>query len=342
VRLLILGGTLFLGRHIVESALARGHDVATFTRGETNPDLFAGIVERLRGDRDGDLSALAGRRWDAVVDTSGYVPRVVGASASLLAHGADHYTFVSSGSVYADVSREGVDEQAVVEELPEDADEDVERHYGALKAACERAAHHAFPGRALIVRAGLIVGPHDPTSRFTYWVTRLARGGDVLAPEPQHQPVQLIDARDLADWLVRTAEERTAGVFNATGPAGWLTMADLLEGVRAATGGRARLVWVDEPFLLDHGVEPWTQLPLWLAPGEDPLHRGFLAVDVSRALAAGLEFRALEATVRDTLAWARGEPAAMQSSGISLPPGGLSSAREAELLAAWRATRTDA
>lgn len=332
MQLLILGGTLFLGRHLVEIARARGHEVTLFNRGQTAPELFPN-VEQLRGDRERDLSALRGRSWDAVVDTSGYIPRVVGASAALLADRVEHYTFVSSISAYGTFPQLGMTEDARVAELPDPSAEDVAEHYGALKVACERAVDAALTGRACSVRAGLIVGPHDPTERFTYWVRRLAEGGRVLAPRPSGQPVQLIDARDLAAWILDGAQARRTGLFNATGPAEPLTLGALLERTRQATGGRAELAWVDEDALVAAGVEPWDELPLWLAPSHQPDFRGFLAVDISRALAAGLTFRPLEDTVTDTLDWVRersGPP--RKTVGVPVPLAGLSPEREAALL----------
>jgi 2'-hydroxyisoflavone reductase len=324
-----------VGRHVVEAALRRGHEVTLFNRGRTGPELVPG-VERLRGDRGGDLRALSGRRFEAVVDTSGYLPRQVQATAAALADSVDLYTFVSSCSVYADPSRPGLDETAPVVELSEPGSEDVTRHYGALKALCERAAESLLPGRVLSVRAGLIGGPHDPTNRFTYWVTRLARGGEVVAPAPRDQPVQFIDARDLAGWLLDMTEEGRAGVFNAVGPAQPLSLEGLLEALRRAVGGEPRLEWVDEGFLIDAGVEPWSELPLWLAPGANPEYAGFLSVDISRALGAGLSLRSLEETVRDTLAWAKRDGGTRETfSGH--PPAGLEPTREQELLARWRA-----
>ncbi len=311
MKILVLGGRLFLGRHLVEAALARGHEVTLFNRGQTNPELFP-EVENLRGDRDGDLSALNGRSWDCVIDTSARVPRWVRTSAELLADRVEHYTFVSSCSVYADTSRPGTDERAPVHTLEDETVEEIAsaETYGALKALCERAAEETLPGRVLSVRAGLIVGPYDDSGRFTYWVHRIARAGDVLAPEPRDQPVQLIHARDLADWIVGMAETRRVGVFNATGPEKPLTMERLLEACRDATGSDARLVWMDEQALVDQGVEAWSDLPLWLAPGVNRDSAGFLAVDVSKAFAAGLRFRPLEQIVRDTLEQAETKPEA--------------------------------
>jgi 2'-hydroxyisoflavone reductase len=322
MRLLILGGTLFLGRHLVEAALARGDEVTLFNRGRTNPELFP-TVEKLGGDRDtGDLEALRGRTWDAVVDTSARVPRWVRDTARSLAEAVEHYTLVSSGSVYVDTSSPGTDETGEVHVLVDETAEEITNAetYGALKALCERAAEEAMPGRALNVRTGLVVGPYDNSGRFTYWVHRIARGGDVLAPEPRDQPVQFIHARDLADWILRAAEDCLGGVFNATGPAEPLTMERFLEECRAATGSNANLVWRDANALEESGVEPWSDLPLWL--GTDPTIQGFLSVDVSKAIAAGLRFRPLVETVRDTLEKAE-----------TTADAGLDPLRERELLA---------
>lgn len=327
MRLLVLGGTKFLGRALVEAALARDHDVSTFTRGKTNPDLFP-EVECLRGDRDGDLRALEGGRWDAVVDTSGYVPRLVRHSAELLRDAATHYTFVSSCSVYADHSRRN-DEASKLEELEDPASEDVERDYGGLKAGCERVVTETYGESALVVRAGLIVGPHDPTGRFTYWPVRIARGGDVLAPEPRDTRIQLVDVRDLAEWIVRMAEAGRGGVYNAAGPEPRPTLEELLEICRAVANPEARLVWVDDGFLVEREVDEWMELPLWIAA---PEYGAFMDVDVSRAVEAGLTFRPLAETVRATLEWARADERGGLRDGAGLEP-----EREAELLAEWRA-----
>jgi len=325
VNVLILGGTLFLGRHLVESALERGDEVTVFNRGLTNPELFRD-VEHLRGDREtGDLGALQGREWDAVVDTSARVPRWVRDATRALAATDAHYTVVSSVSVYRDVSKPGVNEDAPVHTVADETVEDISdaETYGALKALCERTAEDELPGRTLSVRAGLIVGPYDNTGRFTYWVHRVARGGDVLAPEPPDQPVQFIHARDIADWILGAAERRVSGVFNATGPESPLTLESLLETCRRTVDADARLAWMDERFLVDQGVEEWSDLPLWLAPGVNRDQARMLAVDISRALAEGLRFCPLEQTIRETLAGAELTEAA-----------GLSPEREQELLAA--------
>jgi 2'-hydroxyisoflavone reductase len=303
VRLLLLGGTKFLGRHAVDAALAAGHEVTTFTRGRTNPGLFP-EVEHLRGDRDGDLEALRGRAWDGAIDTSGYVPRIVRQSAELLRDAVERYVFVSSISAYGDFSAP-IDEATPVAELDDPGTEDVAEHYGALKAACERVVEEIYGDRSARVRAGLIVGPFDPTDRFTYWPRRIAAGGRVLAPGVPEAPVQFVDARDLAAWLVQLALEGPGGLYNATGPAEPLAFAELLERSRATLGSNATVVWTDAQRVLDAGVAPWTELPLWLP---DPGYAGMSRADISRAVDAGLRFRPLEQTVADTLAWDRTVP----------------------------------
>jgi 2'-hydroxyisoflavone reductase len=317
--LLVLGGTKFLGRHAVEHALGEGHEVTIFTRGRTNPELFP-EAEHLVGDRDGGLDALRGGSWDGVIDTSGYVPRVVRQSAELLRDAVGRYVFVSSISVYADF-REPVNESTPVAELDDPETENVEESYGALKAACERVVEEIYGGRSARVRAGLIVGPHDPTDRFTYWPRRIAAGGDVLGPGDPDAPVQFVDARDLARWLVQLALEGPGGTFNATGPAEPLSFNELLERARGTIGSDANIVWVDEQLVLDAGVQPWMELPLWL-PGDD--YAGMARTDVSVAQAAGLRFRPVEETVADTLAWDRTVPGDRPT---------LSREREQELLA---------
>ena len=324
MKILVLGGTLFVGRHVVEAAVARGHEVTLFNRGRTGPDLFPG-VETLHGDRDaGDLDSLRRGTWDAVVDTSARLPRWVRDAAAVLGDSVGHYTFVSSGSVYADTSAAGTNETSPVLTLEDETVEEITSAevYGGLKVLCERVLEEILPRRSLAVRAGLIVGPYDMSGRFTYWVHRIARGGDVLAPEPRDQPVQLIHGRDLADWILDMAERRETGVLNATGPEQPLTMEGVLEAIREETGADVRLVWVDEGYLLENGVEAWSDLPLWLAPGENPDSANFLAVDVSKAIAAGLRYRPLAETIRETLEQAETSPRA-----------GLDPVRERELLA---------
>jgi 2'-hydroxyisoflavone reductase len=318
VRLLLLGGPKFVGRALIDAALERGHELTLFNRGTTGADLYPD-VERIVGDRDGGLDGLRGREWDAVVDTSGYLPRVVGAGATLLADVVGHYVFVSSISVYASFA-DVVDEDAPVAELSAPGSEDIPTDYGALKALCEQEVERALPGRSTAVRAGLIVGPHDPTGRFTYWPHRVARGGDVLVPGPAWRPVQLVDVRDLASWMLRVAEERLAGPFNATGPA---TMGAVIDAAKRVTGSTARAVEVDDAFLADQGVGEWMELPLWVDARQEDWRR-FLEVDASRATSAGLTFRPLDDTVAATLADAE------LVEGVGLDP-----ERERELLAAW-------
>jgi 2'-hydroxyisoflavone reductase len=330
VKGLVIGGTRFLGRHLVDAALAKGHEVTLFHRGRTGPDLYPHL-EHLHGDRETDLSALDHRAWDAVLDTCGYTPGPVRASAERLGERVEHYTFISSISVYRSPLASGADEDAPVEVLPDDASPDVfaPERYGALKVLCERAVEDALPGRALLVRAGLLVGPYDPTDRFTYWVRRMRRGGTVLAPGRPDRPVQLIHARDLSDWIVRMVEERRNGVFNATGPAEPLGMGDLLETIWRTAGSAVRTEWLEEEFLLDRGVSPWQDLPLWLPAAENAL----LEVSIERARRAGLVTRPLERTVQETDAWDAG-----RSDSGSLAAG-LDPDREEEILGAWEAAR---
>jgi 2'-hydroxyisoflavone reductase len=327
MKLLILGGTVFLGRHLVHAALARGHELTLFNRGQHNPELYP-EVEKLRGDRESDLSALAGRRWDAAIDTSGYVPRVVRASARLLAGAVEHYTFISTISVFADTSAVGIDEDAPLATLEDPTTEEYRGPaYGALKALCEQAAAEELPGRVLTIRPGLIVGPHDQSDRFTYWPHRVAQGGEVLAPGRPERAVQIIDARDLAEWNIRMVEERQTGTYNATGPDRTLTMRDVLETCREVSGSDARFTWIPDAFLTEAGLGPWLEVPLWIP--ETPEQAGFFAIDCRRALAMGLSFRPLAETVRDTLAWngTRDEAA--------FTTAGLKPEREREVLQAW-------
>jgi nucleoside-diphosphate-sugar epimerase len=319
MRLLVLGGTVFVGRHIVDAAREHGHEVTLFNRGRTAPGLFPDL-ERIVGDRTKDLSALCGRRFDAVIDTSGYQPAVVRKSARALADSVGLYAFVSTISVYAAFTP-GMDERTP---LAEEAEDD----YGPLKARCEREVESALPGRALIVRPCIVAGPYDPSDRFTYWVRRVADGGDMLAPGEPARPVQLIDARDLGDWLVRAIEEAIPGMFNTTGAT--VGFGDMLEACLAAAGSTPRFVWVPDDFLLEHGVKPFTDLPLW-CPAEEAA--AFFTVDSSRAIAKGLRFRPLRETARDTLEWDRTwrEPRLRA---------GLDPEREAELLRAWTRVRS--
>src|SRR5579872_343422 len=327
MRLLIIGGTVFLGRHLVERALAAGHEITTFNRGVHNPDLFSG-VERLHGDRDGGLAPLRGRTWDVAIDTCGYVPRVVRQSSELLADAVERYLFVSTMSVYARSDVYGQDETAPVGRLEDETVEEITGDtYGPLKALCEQVVEKTLPGRALIVRPGLIVGPYDPSDRFTYWPCRCAEGGDILAPGNPRRAVQLIDARDLASWMLAMAGERKTGVYNAATPSGAMSMHDMLGACLRGTAGSGTLVWVDDEFLLAEGVEPWMELPLWI-PERDG-GENFLTEDSSKAVAAGLTFRPVEAAAADTLAWARTRPHGHEWKA------GMRRERERELLTMW-------
>ena len=327
LKILILGGTGFLGPHLVESARARGHGITLFNRGKTHPELFPD-VEKLRGDRDGKLDALQGRKWDAVVDTSGYVPRIVRMSAELLAPAVKQYVFISSISVYPDDVKPGANEGTPVQELSEPGSEEVRKHYGALKALCERAAEAAMPGRATNVRPGLIVGPGDPTDRYTYWPVRIDRGGEALVPGTPEDPVQYVDARDLAAWIVHVVESRTVGVYNATGPERRLGIGAMLASCRKAARAPAALSWVPEKFLDEHKVSAWTDMPVWTGASG-----GLSSIDCTKAIRAGLRFRSADDTAKDTLAWWNTLPDERRKKLRA----GLSPEREQEVLAAWKA-----
>ena len=320
MRILVLGGTQFLGRHVVDAALERGHDVTLFNRGRTRPELFAAAVERLRGDRDGDLSALDGRSFDAVVDTSGYVPRIVSRTLDALRE-IGHYTFVSSVSVYADLTVPPT-EASEVREL-EQPTEEWREAYGELKADCEDVVRERFP-KGFIVRPGLIVGPWDPTGRFTYWPERIAAGGQVLAPAPPDAAAQVIDARDLAAWILHGAATGLSSTYNAVDHA--TTRAALFETCVEVSDSSAELVWIDGDFLAANDVSEWMELPLWL---HDDEHRGMLSLEPTAAFAAGLETRPLVETVRDTLAWVRSGEAPTDA------PAGLAREKERLVLDAW-------
>jgi len=325
MNLLIIGGTRFVGRQLVEYALTRGHTITLFNRGQSNPDLFPQI-EQLHGDRATDLSLLQDRSWDAVIDTCGYVPRVVRLSAQALVGHTDRYVFISTVSVYAEDNPHGMAEDSPLAKLKDESVEEITGEtYGGLKVLCEKTVEQAYPDRALIIRPGLIVGPHDPTDRFTYWPWRIAHGGEVLAPGNPDQPQQIIDARDMAQWIVQMVEGKRAGIFNAVGPDYALTTKRMLEACVAVCNPQARLTWLSESFLLEHKVEPWSEIPVWVPEKEcafDTCHN-------ARAMAAGLKFRSIEETIRDTLAWARTRPIdhAWRA--------GMKAEREAELLREW-------
>ena len=319
MKLLLIGGPKFVGYALIKAALARGHEITTFNRGQTNADLFPEI-EKLHGERDGGLAVLEGRTWDAVIDTSGYVPRHVRDSAQALAGSAGRYVFVSSISYYGDYHAPRVESdppEQLAEGAPDDRLADDYSNYGALKALCEQEAERAFGDRAILVRPGLIVGPNDPTDRFTYWPRRVERGGPILAPAPPEGPLQMIDVRDLADWMLRLVEDERSGAFNATSPPGALTFESMLQAC-----GASDVVWASEEFLLEQGVEGWSDVPCWI-PSTEPLGSYFQLVPVDRAVEAGLTFRPLAETAHDVPEWTG--------------KAGLPAEREAELLAAWKA-----
>lgn len=328
MNILILGGTIFLGRHLVDAALVQGHTVTLFNRGKTNSDLYP-EVEKLRGDRTNieDLQSLRDRHWDAVIDTCGYFPHIVQLSAQALADSVERYVFISSISVYGEPpTTPGIDENAPVSQLSGKYLADyADESYGNRKALCEQVIENELPGRTLNIRPGLIVGPYDPSDRFTYWPGRLQRGGTVLAPGKPDAPVQIIDVRDLAEWTIRMIEHQQIGIFNTTGPEVPLNMRQVLETCRQVAGSPAEFVWVDDEFLLAQGVTPFTDLPLWL-PGAATV---MMQVSIAKTLAAGLTFRPLEKTVADTLAWDNSRPM------YSKPLNGISIERESELLELW-------
>lgn len=310
--LLVLGGTVFVGRAVVSGALARGHRVTVFHRGQHGEDAHPG-VEHVHGDRTTDLHLLDGRTWDAVVDTCGFDGPAVGAAAERLAGRVGHYGFVSSVSVYRDWPAVAVDEDAPVKD---EGDEDT---YGAGKVAAERAAAAALPGRVLVSRPGLIVGPYENIGRLPYWLNRVALGGTVLAPGDPDEPRQWIDARDLAAFHLDAAERGVTGVFNTVGPAGQFTMRELLETCREVTGGDATFTWVDGATVVGAGYQPWSELPIWLWDAEGDATQTW-NVDVSRARAAGLTDRPMRETVADTWAALRDADAGWYPGRVSVPP----------------------
>lgn len=334
MRILALGGTRFVGRHIVEAARTAGHTVTVFNRGQT--PLPWHDVEQLTGDRDtGDLDALHDREWDACIDVSAYLPKHARASAELLAGQVGHYVFISTASVYVVDPAGGMDETtAVLAAALAEADAAGAELYGARKVACEQEVERAFPGRTLIIRPGIVAGPHDPTNRFTWWVERLARAGDVLAPGSPDAPVQLVDGRDLGAFTVAQSERLATGVFNVCGPPS--SFGELIGACRTGTGASPEVTWVSEQLLLERDVEPFTEMPLWL-PAE-PANRAFYSMSNARARAQGLELRHLADTARDTWEWLRAVRAGRLAEPVAggFVARGLSPEREAALLAAQR------
>jgi nucleoside-diphosphate-sugar epimerase len=335
MRILILGGSGFTGPYQVRYALSRGHKVTTFNRGKTHPGELPNEVEQLIGDRNGQLEALKGREWDVVIDNPTTLPAWVRDTAQILKGHVERYVFISTISVYPDKSQ-GPDENATREKY-EGADpykETLEamkaggyKTYGPLKALSENETEKWFPGKTLIIRPGLIVGPRDETDRFTYWPVRMDRGGEVLAPGSPADPVQFIDARDLAEWTIRMAENRETGIYNATGPAKPSGIGGMLDGIKAALKSNATFTWVAEDFLTRQKVEPWSDMPVWT--GKDS---GLARAKINRALSKGLTFRPLAESARDTLTWFKSLPQDRQAH----LKAGLTPERETEVLAAWK------
>ena len=336
MKILIIGGTKFLGRHLINAALENDHEVTLFNRGQFSQEEFKN-VEQIHGDRNFDLENLGGRSWDSVIDTCGYLPQTVRKSAEFLKDKVNQYVFISSGSVYADTSEANYDETTETGKLNakqrgkfENIDPKQELNglvlgesYGALKKLCEEAAESVMPNRVLNVRAGMIVGAFDWTDRFNYWVMRVANGGEVLAPGTPSNFVQLIDARDLSEWIIKMIEENVNGIFNVTSKSLNLTFGKMLEEMKDATGSDAEFVWADDKFLSENNVAPWSEMPFYL-PESDEDVRNFLTMNVDKALAKGLKFRPLSDTITGALNWRKDQDFEMKA--------GISTERETELL----------
>ncbi|MBK9330982.1 MAG: NAD-dependent epimerase/dehydratase family protein [Ignavibacteria bacterium] len=325
MNILILGGTIFLGKHIVNAALNKNHNVTLFNRGKHNPEWFPDI-EKIKGDREGDLSELKGRKFDAVIDTCGYVPKIVKRSAEYLRDAAGHYSFISSISVYNEFKELNMNEESPTGVVTDgNVDEMTMENYGPLKALCEKEVTDVFGADASIVRSGLIVGDGDFSDRFTYWVRKIANGGKVIIPVSKVNNVQFIDVKDLAEWTLKMAEEKTSGVYNSTGPLEPLSLNDFAAKCKDFSGSDAEFIYMDEKFLLDENVVPFRDLTLWL-PEEDA---GVNNINISKAKHAGLSIRPLEDTLKDTIEYdlSRGPDFKLRT--------GLSEEREKELLEKW-------
>jgi 2'-hydroxyisoflavone reductase len=333
LRILILGGTGFTGPHQVHYAVARGHQVTVFNRGRHQADLPES-VERLMGDRNGQLDELKGRTWDVVIDNPTTLPRWVRLSGEVLQGKCDQYVFISTLSVYADWAKPDVTESFPLATMPDPTNEEM-KYYGALKALSEQEAEKWYPGKVTVIRPGLIVGPRDETDRFTYWPVRIARGGEILCPGAATDAAQIIDARDLAEWTIRMVEDRQYGIYNATGPRSPLGMGEMLAGIRAAMPGslQCRFTWADADFLEAQKVRPWADMPVWFPPKGEML--GWGTANIEKAVAKGLTFRPLAETARETLEWHQTRPAEAQAKLRA----GLTAEREAEVLAAWHARK---
>lgn len=340
LNILVIGGTGFTGPEAVEYALARGHKVTLINRNKRRPDLFKGRVDQLVGDLNADVSALKGRTFDAVLDNPTTAPFWVRNVAQYLKGHVGHYVFISTVSVYADNSKPGMDESDATTPMPKDVDpystDPALRgaQYSAFKTFSEKLVQEAYPV-STIIRPGLIVGPLDPTDRFTYWPVRIDRGGEVLAPGDPNDRVQFIDARDLAEWAIRMIEQRDAGVYNALGPAAPLSIAEMLYGIKAVTTAGAQFTWVGTEFLEKQGIEAWRHMPVWIPPQGE--YAGFHFRSNAKAVAKGLTFRPLAETALDTIEWNKTRSPEARQAQLEGKLNGLAPAREAEVLAAWKA-----
>jgi 2'-hydroxyisoflavone reductase len=344
LNILILGGTGFTGPEQVEYAIARGHRVTLFNRNKTRPDFFQGrVAEELIGDLNGDTSALQGKTFDVVIDNPTTFPAWVRNAGKYLAGNTKHYMFISTTSVYHDQSQIGIDENSPTTPMPADVDpytlvpEHATRFYGALKTRAEQEVAALYPGIHTIIRPCLIVGPLDRTDRFTYWPARIDKGGEVLAPDKPDDPCQFIDSRDLAEWMIRMAEAKELGLYNAIGPEKPLTIAEMLYGVKAITTAGAQFTWVPWEFLQQQNVRPWRHMTVWQPPYGRTA--GYQRRNASKAIAKGLTFRPLAVTAKDTLDWHKTRPEKDQLATLNGEINGLSMTREAEVLAAWKAKK---
>ncbi|GAK01468.1 NAD-dependent epimerase/dehydratase family protein [Geomicrobium sp. JCM 19055] len=333
---LVLGGSRFIGKHIVDRLLHEGHAVTVLNRG--NHSYTCSNVEQLIGDRDGDLDVLKGRTWDAAIDVSGYIPRTVDKASACLAQVVAHYTYISSISVYEDFSKVGLTEEDATKQLSEGEITELTKgtagpiygpDYGGLKAAGEIVAERNIPGRTLIIRAGLVVGPNDYSDRLPYWLLRIKQGGDVIAPGNPKQQVQFIDVRDLARWIVSSVEQQVTGIYNVTGPSHVMTMEDVLKACNRVCNDNANFVWIDDEFLIDKHVLPWEELPFWLPSSLS----GAASVNNEKAINKGLSFSPLNRTIQDTYEWL----STVENMTLSNLKAGMSKERELEVISAWHA-----
>ncbi len=339
LKVLILGGTGFLGPHIVQYAVARGHDVTIFTRGKTNPHLFPDGIEKLTGDRDPNkgtgLTALEGKTWDVVIDTSSYFPRITKASCELLKNSVKHYCLITTISVYKDHATSHADESYPLGTIDDPTMEEITGgSYGPLKALCEQAAEEIMPGRVAHVRPGLIVGPRDYSDRFTYWPVRVQRGGEVMAPGNPTDPSQWIDARDLAAFCVKSVEDKMVGPFNAVGPVTPSNIGEIILGCKAVMETDATFTWVPAEFLEAHSIGAWMQMPVWVPAEGDS--KGIMTANIDKAIAAGLKTRPVGDTILDTLNWWNGLPEEKRNRPMRA---GISADKEATTLAAWHSSQ---